>query len=299
MIDLRQTPQYARYMKSLSWEVVITPLHKGVISNGASYVYCRKIPLLGSIAKLQRPPKIDFKQIRRIIDEHKITAFYLEPSAPISFKSAKIGFKDAKSAFLPAKTIHIDLTKSEDQLLKEMKPKTRYNIKIARKRGVIVKQTTEIDGFISLWKSSATRRFALPQSKEISALWQAFGQKAHLLLAHKDSNGMHVHSSTVNQPLAGVLVCYSPGSAFYMYAASNKEGKKLFAPTLIAWEAIKLAKKNRCKTFDFEGIYDERYSSTKSWKGFTKFKEGFGGKAVEFPRTLVCHKNPLFKLFNF
>lgn len=286
MVDLRQTPQYAKYMKALGWQVVATPLHSSVVERAKTLVYLKNIFLLGNIAKLQRSQKIDFKRIKRLTEDYKIAAFYVEPSAQI--KSVPPAFKSAKSAFLPSKTLQLDLTKSEEQLLKEMKPKTRYNIKVAQKRGVVVKQSKDIAAFINLWKSSAYLRFALPQSKEIAALWQAFGKKAHLLLVY---NGTHL--------LAGVLIARSQDTAFYMYAASNKIGKKLFAPTLVAWEAIRLAKKLKLKIFDFEGIYDSRYSSTRSWRGFTKFKEGFGVKVVEFPKTLVYYKNPLLKFFNF
>ena len=70
-----------------------------------------------------------------------------------------------------------------------------------------------------------------------------------------------------------------------MYAASTTNGKQLFVPTMLVWEAIKLGKKLGKKYFDFEGIYDERFP-LKAWKGFTRFKQSFGGKEVVFPGTL-------------
>lgn len=278
MTDLRQTPQYAKYMQTLGWE--IEKINK-------NYVYLKKIPLFGKIAKLQRPSKGIFNFKFSVFNKtQNIAALYIEPPLNTRYKIPNI-FKLARSAFLPSKTIQIDLTKTEGQLLKEMKSKTRYNIGLAQRKRVVVKKSEDINAFRDLWKSSAHRRFALPQSKEITALWHAFGKKAHLLLTYKE-----------NSLLAGVLLARSPDTAFYMYAGSTREGKKLFAPTLVAWEAIRWAKKMRCKTFDFEGVYDKRYSSTRSWQGFTRFKEGFGGNAVEFPRTLVYHKNPLLKLLN-
>lgn len=287
MTDLRQTLEYSKYMQALGWSVITTPLHSAVVNQIISYVYMKKIPLMGSIVKLQRPEgTINFNEIKHLIEIYKIAAFYLEPSQSTKYKMPNI-FKHARSAFLPSKTIQINLTKTEEQLLKEMKSKTRYNIGLAKKRGVVIKESIRIEEFVNLWKSSARRRLALPQSKEIAALWQAFVKKAHLLLAYKE-----------NSLLAGILLARSPDTAFYMYAGSTREGKKLFAPTLVAWEAIRLAKKLRCKTFDFEGIYDPRYSSTKSWRGFTRFKEGFGGKVVEYPKTLVYFKNPLLGLIN-
>ena len=176
----------------------------------------------------------------------------------------------------------------ENELLKNMRPKTRYNIKLAQKKGVKILVSQNIQEFINLWHSSARKRgMWLSQKQEIEGLFKIFKNKARLLLAYNDQ-----------ELLGGILLTYSLNSAFYIYAGSTKTGKQLFAPTLLAWEAIKIAKQMELKYFDFEGIYDERYSQTKNWKGFTKFKEGFGGKIVEYPRTLVYRKNIFLKLLN-
>jgi lipid II:glycine glycyltransferase (peptidoglycan interpeptide bridge formation enzyme) len=65
---------------------------------------------------------------------------------------------------------------------------------------------------------------------------------------------------------------------------ATKKGKKLFAPTLLVWEALKVSKKRKMKYFDFIGVWDERTPRKNTeWKGFTKFKEGFGGKELYYP----------------
>lgn len=287
MRDLRQTKEYAKYMEMLGWRVV-----RYQMSDVGYQVFIKKIPLLGNIAKLQRPiGKLEPRVLEGFAKQHKLTALYIEPTSYESLVTSH-DFKPTKSCFLPPKTIHIDLTKSKERLSKEMKPKTRYNVKVAQKHGVVIKESKNIDTFVNLWtKSARSRGMWLPQTKEIRALWQAFGPKAHLVLAH--TSYLILHTSN---PIAGVLVVHTPTTAYYMYAASTKEGKKLFAPTLLAWEAIKLAKREKCKIFDFEGIYDARYPQTKSWQGFTKFKEGFGGKTITYPQTLVKHYNLLTKL---
>ena len=71
--------------------------------------------------------------------------------------------------------------------------------------------------------------------------------------------------------------------AYYWIAASTKQGDQNYAPSLLAWEALKLAKKKKCDFFDFEGVYDERFPKiNRSWLGFTRFKQGFGGKEIYF-----------------
>lgn len=295
MPDLRQTNEYAKYMHLLGWQMhqcQMTNATLRLCSGQECQIFIRHIPLLGNIAKLQRPDgKLDPEALDEFAKKRNLAAFYIEP---ILHSSCYIshGFSPTKSCFLPPKTIHLDLTKPQSQLLKEMKSKTRYNVKVAQKHGVVVKESRDIDAFTKLWHQSArSRGMWLPQTKEIRALWTAFGPKAYLFLAHTSYPILHT-----SNPIAGVLMVHTPTTAYYMYAASTQEGKRLFAPTLLAWSVIKLAKKKNCKIFDFEGIYDERYPQTKSWKGFTKFKEGFGGKTVTYPETLVKHYNLLTKL---
>ncbi|MDO8503701.1 MAG: peptidoglycan bridge formation glycyltransferase FemA/FemB family protein [bacterium] len=286
-------------MEQLGWQVIQCQMQ-----NAKCQIFIKHVPILGNIAKLQRPTNIPTtKEIDKIAGQYKIAAFYVEPAVDLRFERAK-------SSFIPAKTIQIDLAKSEKELLSEMKPKTRYNIKVAQKRGVIIEAShnTElalkrspsesrptgrsgIESFVALWHSSARQRgMFLGQKKEIKAMFKAFGPRAHLLLAYESQ------VTSRESPVAGVLLVRSATTTYYMYAASTKTGNKLFAPTLLVWEAIKLAKSARCKIFDFEGIYDERYKQTKNWKGFTKFKEGFGGKIITYPGTFVKYYNPLAKL---
>lgn len=271
--DLRQTAQYASYMRVLGWKVVSLKCTDGHVVQGFS----RNIPLLGRVTKFQRyHGKLDSVNCASVV--------YLEPVDNIPG-----GFEKAKSCFVPSKTIQIDLTKSEEILLKNMKPKTRYNIKIAERNGVRIEKSHDINGFLDLWHTSARERgMWLSQGREIWALWSSFKKDAYLYLA-----------SIGDDVLAGIFVIHTKESAYYMYAASTKNGKEFFAPTLLTWEAIKGAKKNGKKVFDFEGVFDERYKNTKEWKGFTKFKEGFGGEVVTYPGTYVKYFNPMLRLLNF
>lgn len=299
MTDLRQTPEYAQYMQLLGWSVI-----RLQTSDFKCQIFIKKIPLFGNIAKLQRPQgKLDIKKLKKFARKNTLAALYIEPSFGNQSTIQDSQFKIHKNCFLPSKTIQIDLQKKEENLLKEMKPKTRYNIKLAQKLKVSVAQSMDIDLFIKLWEKSARKRgMWLSQKREISALFNAFANKGCILFAYKNSNqNSVVHFDTLvyqSIPIAGVLMVRASNTAYYMYAFSTKVGNQLFAPSLLAWEAIKLAKRKKCKLFDFEGIYDERYKQTKNWKGFTRFKEGFGGRIVSYPQTLVCYHSPLARLLN-
>src|SRR3989344_333146 len=276
MVDLRQTKEYANYMQKIGWQVE-------QVSN--FQIFVKKIPLLGKVIKIQRAENITKENIDKLLSSQKPTVLYFEPPLSPQFPQFT-QFTLSRSCFLPPKTIHIDLQKSTEQLSKEFKPKTRYNIGLAQRRGLTVIESADINTFCCLWKSAARNRgMWLPLGKEIKSIFESFGKNARILFAYNN-----------DILLGGVLLILTKDAGYYMYACSTHEGKKLFAPTLLAWEAIQLAKKEECNVFDFEGIYDERYPQTKSWKGFTKFKEGFGGEIIIYPPTLMKNYNFLSKI---
>ncbi len=280
MKDLRQTLEYARFMSSLGWMVER--------KSGVNY-FIRKFPLIGSFIKIQRPNSLVFPYIERLTHKYKAFQVVVEPKSsyyPFIFRLKSKGFRQSSNPFLPSKTLIIDLTKSERQLLSEMHYKTRYNIKKSLQNSRLKIQISDnIQQFAKFWQSCALRQrgMFLQQKHEIIKLHEAFGKKAHIILC------LERYSQEL---LSGILLLQAKSTAYYMYAAASKFGKKLFAPTLNTWEAIRLAKRLGCKFFDFEGIYDERFPLN-SWKGFTRFKKSFGGKEIEYPGAFVKYYNPL------
>jgi lipid II:glycine glycyltransferase (peptidoglycan interpeptide bridge formation enzyme) len=186
--------------------------------------------------------------------------------------------------------------------------KTRYNIKHYNKSktlnsndknwGFKVSKTEDIEKFADFWQKCARQRgMFLSQKEEIKAIYNAFGKNAVIHVAsyrhiewNEESQKQNMRSGVEKyfpqdddeNWLAAVLRISTKDVSYYMYAAASSEGKKLFAPTIVAWNAIKSAKNEGKKVFDFEGIFDERFP-LKSWKGFTRFKRGFGGKEIEYP----------------
>lgn len=269
MMDLRQTPEYANYVKSINWKVERV--------NGNNY-FIKKLPLLGNIIKLQRPNVLKNGDVKKILDKYKPFQFVIEPN--IGHPASE--FKLSKSPYLPTKTLQIDLTKSNVQLLKNMHQKTRYNIKVATKNGVEISSGTDISQFSDFWhKCQMKRLLFLSQKKEITALYKSFNKNRDILLAKHDGS-----------VVAALLVIGTGKVSYYMYAGSSKLGKDLHAPTLLTWEAISMSKAHGSKVFDFEGLYDDRFP-LESWRGFTKFKKGFGGYEVEYPGCYIKKTLPL------
>ena len=272
MIDVRQSPQFANFMRDLGWQVE---------KINSSFIYLRKFPIIGHFAKIPRiQPPFFFAQIAKLIKVKHIFQLKISPLVLNSDKNYKNfkelflakNFKIDQSPFNPTTNIHIDLTQTEENIFNNFTEAKRRGVRRAIKNGVLVKESDNIDAFIKI-RQKQYSPFGFLVVPEMKKLWRNFlPQNATLLIAYFENN-----------PIAGILLLFFDQRAYYWYASALKVGKKLFAPTLLVWEALKLSKKRGCKTFDFEGIYDNRFpKAAKGWIGFTKFKEGFGGKKVTY-----------------
>lgn len=287
MTNIRQSKEYALFIEKLGWKVEqITDNRKQL----ASFVYIRKFPLIGSFIKILRiKPPIPFKKIEELAKKYRAFKIQIESDMLISNKTnwsnLSHNYRLSKSPLAPTKTILIDLESKEEDIFDSFSPEKRRAIRRAIKNEVIVKESDNINEFVNL-KNKQLWPFGFLLSNEIKALWKIFSQngKATLLLAFTPPE------CEGNKPIAGVLLLFHDNVSYYWLASSTPEGKTLFAPSLLVWEALKLSKKKGCTIFDFEGVEDERFPETKNWAGFTKFKNGFGGKEV-------VYAHPLQKLF--
>lgn len=274
MTDLRQSPQFGKYTEAIGWQVE---------KIGDCHVFIRQLPLIGSIIKIQRPNSIPFKKIDELAKRYRALFVKIEPIQQLSNKTMKRlkshGFRQDSWPLLPTKTIWIDLTKTANQLWKEMEKETRYCIKKAEKEDTVILRGDDIEKFYQNFKKYG--KGYVPKKQEFQALAKAFGRKAILLSV---------------DGLAGTLILIADQTAYYYYAFSSPLGRKKFAQHLLIWEAIKLAKSLKCQIFDLEGIEDSRYKVTRKWRGFSHFKKSFGGKEVEFPGSFTKYYHPIAKL---
>lgn len=176
------------------------------------------------------------------------------------------------SPFIPTKTILIDLKAPEEVIFQRFSEAKRRAVRRADKNNIVIKESQNIRDLIAI-KNKSGGFFGFIVTWGIDKLWPIFAPKnAAILLAHE------------KDVVGGVLLLFWKKTAYYWIAGATKKGKKLFAPTLLVWEALKLSKQRGCTKFDFVGIWDERLPKYgKEWKGFTKFKEGFGGKEMYYP----------------
>lgn len=183
--------------------------------------------------------------------------------------------KPSSTPLFPAWTQTIDLTKSETDLLSRMKPKTRYNIKLAQKKGVTVKEMTTDEGFeifIRLYFETCKRQHYAGHNYEYhqTLFTQLKNTISHVLIAYYNDT-----------PIAAYHLFMFNDVLYYPYGGSSDQYREVMGANLLMWEAMRFGKSNNCRSFDLWGSLSPQYDSGNIWSGFTRFKEGFGTQFVE------------------
>jgi lipid II:glycine glycyltransferase (peptidoglycan interpeptide bridge formation enzyme) len=278
-MDIRQSSLWAKYLEELGWQAYQL--------TSDSFAFSKKIPFFGTIIKIPRVPlPLPLKQIEILASEKDVFLIKLEPliesGEPNLGNVLSLlktgGYLQDRWALSPTRTIQIDLTQSEDELLKSMEKDTRYNVRLASRRGVLVKQTSNFNEFKELYFDTARRKRFWPAKKELDALWRVFFKKKAATI---------LTACYKRKALASTLLLFHKKRGYYYHAASDEKHREVMAPYLLLWEAMKFFKNQGYKVLDLEGIYDPRSPVTKKWKGFTLFKKGFGGREVEYIGSFV------------
>lgn len=267
MIDIRQTPQYAKYLRKLEWIVD----RKGEIN-----YFIKPLPIIGSVIKLQRPEDITTKALIRLSKKYRAFQIIVEPKNKMQRDYIiSCGYKKSKNPYLPTKTLLLELTKKRQTLLKNMKKDARRAIKKTKDQKLTDSNVTR---FRKSWKKAVGLKRYVPPEKNLKALKKAFGKNALFLMTKKGS--------------AGAIFLKGDKIAYYWQAFTNKEGRDELSQYRIVWEGILWAKKKGVKVFDFEGIYDKRFPN-ESWKGFSHFKKSFGGEVVKYSGAFTRLRLPI------
>ncbi|KKR09963.1 MAG: Methicillin resistance protein [Parcubacteria group bacterium GW2011_GWA2_39_18] len=186
-------------------------------------------------------------------------------------KIKNLGFEKSPHTMQPEKTSILDLTSPEEDLLKVMQSKTRYNIKIAKKNNVEVRELDSIEPFLELLHETSSRnKFRLHPDTYYGRLFTFFSDP------EKSIKTKIFGAFLGNTLLAADMVIFYGKRTTYLHGASSSDHRNLMAPYLLHWEIMKNAKKSGFSEYDLWGI-DE-----KKWPGVTRFKESFGGKEIEY-----------------
>jgi lipid II:glycine glycyltransferase (peptidoglycan interpeptide bridge formation enzyme) len=180
----------------------------------------------------------------------------------------------------PARTIIVDLEPDEQEILASMKQKTRYNIRLAERKGVHVRPWDDIAGFAAMTQETAER-------DGFGAHNQSYFQRAYDLF-HPSGLCELLVAEVENEPVAALMVFAQGERAWYLYGASRDLHREMMPTYLLQWEAMRWAKGRSCKQYDLWGIPDadlpeleEQFTNRSDglW-GVYRFKRGFGGEVV-------------------
>lgn len=300
---LLQLPEWAELKSHFGWQ-------SRLFSSQTAFaqVLFRSLPVGYSIAYLPKGPlgtnwSSLWGQIDQECKKRKAVFLQIEPDLilPLSFEMELQfiqGFTQEEHTLQPRRTVSINLEASEEELLVAMKQKTRYNIRLAAKKGVGVRSTPDIKGFYEMMLTTGNRDgFAIHSLDYYQKAFDIFAPsgKCVLLAAyHEDA------------PLAYLMLFLSGSRSWYFYGASDNSQRNLMPTYLLQWEAMRWAKAQGAVEYDLWGIPDaeedelEANFSDRSdglW-GVYRFKRGFGGQIVRSsPAFIKVYKPLLYKLY--
>lgn len=296
-----QSFEWGEFRKKTGVQVRRIGVFEGKILKAACQITFHPLSLgkftVGYLPKSNIPNPAVCDYLKKVGQEEKAIFIKLEPEVAKEkkqnqnirdFLKQKNIVKSPKTIFAPH-TFLIDLEKPEDELLSKMHPKTRYNIRLAQKRGVKVEEKADqksFNLFLKLQNETARRqKFFIHPDSYYQKMWGALAPQkmAHLLLA-----------SYKNEPLCAWILFRFKDTIYYPYGGSAEIHKNRMASNLIAWEAIRLGKKLGGKNFDFWGALGENPDPRDPWYGFHRFKQGYGGKLVSYIGAYDLVLNPIF-----
>lgn len=196
----------------------------------------------------------------------------LSPAVPLSLD----GFAPSGGHTQPEATRILSLQLSEQDLLAQMKPKGRYNIRLAERHDIEIRDEPNVSAFHALLKRTGARDgFGIHSEHHYRAFLERV-PGAFLLLAY------HAKTSS-REPIAGLLGVTWGTTGIYYYGASDERHRALMAPYLLQWKAMQRCRANGCTHYDLLGVAPEGSDEKHAWAGITNFKEKFGGALVSYP----------------
>ncbi|MBI4134719.1 MAG: peptidoglycan bridge formation glycyltransferase FemA/FemB family protein [Candidatus Sungbacteria bacterium] len=286
------------FLQSLAWEEVQRRYGRETrrVLVGTNPLLCIKNDLRFGLSYWYSPrpfiqDEVAFFEAARVLAKEALF-FRVEPVNEVQRLKVKVQksfFSLQPSAFSlstnlqPKETILIDLTKSEEEMLGAMHPKTRYNIRLAERHGVQIETRSgkeALDCFYRLLGDTAERDgFSLHPKGYYECLLSSNSEDFENRLFFA------LHGGEI---AAAAMVNFYRGTATYLHGASNYALRNIMAPYVLHWGIIEDAKVRGCHTYDFGGIDEMR------WPGITRFKGGFGGSRKVFPGALDVPGKPFY-----
>lgn len=270
---------------------------------GKKYVYCPRGPLgnvesaLADLKHLDSDRSVIFSRIeplqpvklpRAVKDEQPVTDWVLDLSASAQGYggSAEASAKAGEKTAAPEGRASLNGVEWEEELLIGMKPKTRYNINLAQRKGVVVRAGNQAD-LVTAWQLllETANRYKIRLHPQ-NYYWQMWDHLA-------PGNIKILIAEYQGQSLAGMFLTLFGDTADYLHGGSSAKMKESMAPYVLHWEAIRTAKQGGFKYYNFGGVAPEN-TEGHAWAGISRFKKGFGGFEVNYPGSYDLIFSPIW-----
>lgn len=280
---------YAQFAQSSAWKHLQEALGRNVIRVSDGKAFCQLAHVkksIGSFWLAKRGPvgeiSEDFaSQIAPLLPGSP-WFLRLEPVPPLhathySLLTTRLLRRPSHD---PSVTRLLNISGTDEEILAQMHHKTRYNVRVAQKHDIMIRESDSIDEFLLLQRDTAKRdRFAAQSDEYVRKQFDILKQDdtATILIAEKDG-----------KPLAANFMVAFGDTSTYLYGASSSADRQLMAPYLLHWESILWAKRQGHTSYDFWGVNPEDKNHPdfkKAWDGISRFKAGWGGTLVELPGT--------------
>lgn len=318
--EFLESHERCNFQQSLEWGKVKTNWIKEVVLAedenhkiiGSICVWIRKMPIFGNMMYSSRGPVCnihDKKVLEQLTDGikelgKKYNAFVLRIEPDIKkddqeFRKIveEIGYKikddakDFKDEIQPRFVFRLDIKgKTEDEVLAGCHQKTRYNIRLAKRKGVVVKEGTREDlkDFHKIMIETGSRDGFIIRSLD-------YFEKMYDELAPKHMKLLMAYYE--DKPISGIIPIMYGNKTWYLYGASSNQHRNLMPNYLLQWEMIRQAIQNKCDIYDFRGVSGV-VDETHPQYGLYRFKKGFGAEFTEFIGEVYWPFKPLtYKLY--
>jgi peptidoglycan pentaglycine glycine transferase (the first glycine) len=291
---LLQTGEWGELKSAFEWKPI-----RVVSGEAGVQILFRKLPLgftIGYIPKANFDPSL-WPEIDSICKQNHAVFLKLEPDLWEGENQSQITNYSLLNTSLhniqPPRTIIVDIKGSEVETLARMKQKTRYNIRLAEKKGVTVRAWDDLESFHKMMLFTSKRDGFGVHSLEY--------YKCAYELLHPKQMGELLLAEYEGKPLAALFVARNGNRAYYLYGASTDEERNRMPTYLLQWEAMKWAKARGCEEYDLWGVPDEDEETLEAnfekrhdglW-GVYRFKRGFGGQLKRAVQAMDRVSNPL------
>ncbi len=261
-------------------------LKREIPKTGRCILYASRGPVMDT---QNRQLFLDFiTELKKIAIKHKAILIKIDPPVEITDTQSEENIRAAEFRLLsssgfggtqPKCVMQLDLDdKTQEELLASFKPKWRYNIRLAQKRGVIVNTECcreDLTTFYEILKETSKRDgFLVRDYKYFEDMWDCLVPSGYMRLAL---------TYFENKAIAGAIVYKFGDKAWYTYGASSNEHRNVMPNHLMQWELIKWAHEQGCRWYDFRGVSPLKEASENDHlQGLNRFKEGFSPRFVEY-----------------